>query len=1569
MLKTSLNIVILSAVLCAALVFLPLRVRIIEPQIREIGTKQIRHPFNFEALYFSFPNKIILKNPVVGNSFSCRSATFYLNPFKFLFTPLNPEKYVSVVEFEHPQIDIIRLKNLSAGTRHPATPLKPGSMDIYLRDAQVFYDGVSLINGFSGELLYRPGTAESEILLRSDSFDTSIKITSPKVGQDKYIFSGLAKISHNMLNGLADITASYSAADGSFEADISIPKLDMAGLSFSNSTLKISANKTLTMVNCTTNAGNIAYSSTLTGRKLAADLDLLKLNNKLKGSVSIDLSTGQNFAAGHIDISGMSYNGIRISDIRNVVKESSNGDLFVTSTFNGTTLKAETIISGKKNVACNVNDRNKVVGRIEGSLLPMDIRVDINSVKYDDLIKSYANGFTATGLVGLKGTINADVTNMDLYLNKLKYTGGTENNYIVRFIRKKGLMGLMAKAFNDEWKIEYYGIDENTWFIKSRFNQFNVRENLRKLGIQDNVDCHLDGNVSYNSNGSLDCDLNLNNLNWNKIHNGSGRFLFKYSDGKVDIKSASVKSDTGYFSITGGTRTASGSEVSEFDLKFSNFSVKDFLFDGLVRLNLETSRHGSKNAFYGSVNSDDLNIGNSARGKLSSKLYISDGNLNIYDIVYANYVRGKLHINFPRDDAYGLIKLNKFPVKFITDTFSGNFTGSLKLSGPSLTPNLELEGSIPDASYQSTMFSCNGVLLIKNGKYYLKNMELRKDTSSISVIGEVWPLLGLKIDYKALDLPLIDHLFGTDHKLSGRINGYIFANGYLGTPKLNIQASGTDLKLNGKKLDSLEAKFKYENNQLTAENSLIKYSDSELKISNGSAVDFKKKDFDIKIELNNYKIGTMEIFGKLNAKGGWKLVKERLSISSTVKANKVWLNQFNLGDVFLNIDYFNGIITFHPRLKSPVTVEGKIDAGSPGIIRFENISFSNRGDMRVSAGGYVSKKDFELDFNGNGMEASALADILGLGFGIEGKTNLRLVCKGNPDNPLLKATLDISRGELSGIPFDSASVRAENEKDYVVIENLKITRDKAYLITGKGKFPFSFSRNNFINVSDKPVLFEAKLENGSLAILPEITDFFKSAKGRVDSYLKIKGSTKKPEILATLIVKDADIGLSRYVSRLKNLTVNLEMKNNVLKINRFDAKAGKSVLKIEGNVLFDKFMPKTLNITCKTQGNKGISIVVPELPIPSALFKSQKIDLLKNNSTGEPRFDIKLTGPANKPTISGWALLDNTHFTYPSLIPSGNDDKMEGIIDKVTWNLELKAGENTWYENELVDVNVQGGIQLTGKGAYPTVDGKVEALRGSISYVGTDFKIKSANLDIVKNDVYLQGEGECEIYDQDSNDYDTVTLQIDRAKLAEIKPRFISKNNSLLASDKTMQKAAGIQSLDSDSTNNVRRQLVRFFDSTLATPLAKTLLIKSGLADSFKVNYSNSYANNSQSPIPIPSPDTDPSSMANVLAGTKYSLEKYLTDRVLLGYSVTFDNFQNKLDLRHELELSYRWTKNLFIKGYYGLDTNNPMGEYDKKITFERQWKFGLPSFSKSSNDKASRQQKHQQTSDPKEGN
>ena len=118
----------------------------------------------------------------------------------------------------------------------------------------------------------------------------------------------------------------------------------------------------------------------------------------------------------------------------------------------------------------------------------------------------------------------------------------------------------------------------------------------------------------------------------------------------------------------------------------------------------------------------------------------------------------------------------------------------------------------------------------------------------------------------------------------------------------------------------------------------------------------------------------------------------------------------------------------------------------------------------------------------------------------------------------------------------------------------------------------------------------------------------------------------------------------------------------------------------------------------------------------------------------------------------------------------------------------------------------------------------------------------------------------------------------------------------------------------------------------LTMPFAKTVLRKVGIIDDFRVSYDQTSAGISAS-------DT----FANLFLGNKYSIEKNLTNQILFGYSVIFDEFNRRLDLRHEVEIRYKFTDKLFLIGNYELEFGKHSRQPDKRLMLQYQMHFGSP--------------------------
>ncbi len=224
-------------------------------------------------------------------------------------------------------------------------------------------------------------------------------------------------------------------------------------------------------------------------------------------------------------------------------------------------------------------------------------------------------------------------------------------------------------------------------------------------------------------------------------------------------------------------------------------------------------------------------------------------------------------------------------------------------------------------------------------------------------------------------------------------------------------------------------------------------------------------------------------------------------------------------------------------------------------------------------------------------------------------------------------------------------------------------------------------------------------EQGSLSILNGLTSEIEDAKGSFKAQAHITGTLAKPIANGYFSTKDGEVRSNRYFKKLKSLNIDLFWRNNLLAVKEFSGRIGDGIVKIKGKVFFNGITPQKYDLTFFSDGKNGIPISVPELPIPSPLFKSEDWQFLSNLSQGEPRFSVHFSGPSDNPLLSGWVILEKTHFTYPSLAKgTGRESIFDDLWPKLNWNIELISAKNTWYDNELVSANITGSIKFTGRG-------------------------------------------------------------------------------------------------------------------------------------------------------------------------------------------------------------------------------------------------------------------------------
>ena len=1471
--KKSLALISILAALLIFFVFFALRLQFLEMPLRAALEKIAGHPVTFSRVEYRPFNRITISNLTVGRSVRCRNITVYLNPVKLIRNLRRPELSLSHVSIEGFWIDTGAEKWAFPVNTAKRTATAVPDFSVSWEGGEIVFPGRKL-NNVAGTAKIADKTA-AVVTAQFSGYNLSASVQG---GNTPAIFPLTARLTATG-NG-ANISASLAAnrsPDKTITANILLPRISCKLFSVSDTSGTVTLREDAFSGELSNAASRITVSGTAAG-SFSADAAFL-LSQILPGA------TG--YAKLHAEVTGEKATcDCNISDVTISGRSLGTTAFTLARSTDGAWLGAGTIAPAgykfdiylKNNYAALTADSGrKARASVTGQLSPPGLAVKINDWPLEKLPGIYPQIPGLQGSISVNGSINGD--NADMLVSC-------------------------------------------SWLHPELHTEATVQ-----------------GTLKYSFNKTGEAKLSLKNMRWGDQRFSSGKIHARLTPENIEMTDFALHANKG--TVSGRASTGIGGKESTCDvqLQFYRFPVAAALVSGPMELHGIIRRTGAWE-FSGNVNSSAFKVNDKPANKISAGIKLTAEELSIGDFRWESLARGSLRLDRVTQAIEGSCAVTSFPFSLVTNQLTGTVNGSALIAGTLQQPSITLSYSSKDTVYKDFSFSHNGKIYFRNGELYLDKVLVSSGGAAATITGKAYPRFDLSGTINKLPGERLATLLHLPAAVKGALTGSVNLKGEQSAPLVSIAVNGDDISIDNVHLGELKSSARLTGGRIMIDSLVAKFSDSELRLHENSFIEPVKKKFDIISEWRNVRAGPADLNGTLRLNGSWKqLPGQQPLMRATVRSDDFWINEHNLHSCAVNAQLQNGVLTFTPVERQQLAVSGHVVLKDlPGALRFERLSVGWGGERNILLDGEFGENTWDFMASGKAVSASAVAELINSPVSVDGGMDFTIVGKGSLHDPQLEGSINVSKGSIADAAYDNINIQFSARDNTLSLIHAKLVKDAGYTITAGGVAPLYLSKKSRAAGGDKPVDIEIKMEQGTLGLLTSVTPEITSASGSLEAQLRLTGTIERPSLNGYCRITGGRLSARSYVQKMSNINATLLWKDNLLSVKEFSGKMGDGSVRLTGSVAFTGFAPGSVNLALQTEGAKGVPIFVPELPIPSPLIKDD-IALLSNVSRAEPRFLIRLEGPAEHMLLSGWAELENAHFTYPSrLKKSDQENPLKNFWPRIAWDLELRAGKNTWYDNELVSVNTQGAIKLSGKGAFPTVDGRVESIRGTISYLGTEFKINSAVLEIVKGDVILEAEGETESYGKTAEDNDTIRMYIDRARIGLIKPRFVSKNSPGMASEKALVRATGIDAEMYSVTDRdflLRQQLVRIFDSTLATPLAKKLLRTSGLADTFRVQH---IAQEQVAPLEPGNP-----TLSELLYGTKYSMEKYLGDRFLVGYSLTFDQLQNKLDLRHEIEVSYRLQHNIFVRGTYEIETRNPLRQYDRRITIEQQWRFGWP--------------------------
>ena len=976
----------------------------------------------------------------------------------------------------------------------------------------------------------------------------------------------------------------------------------------------------------------------------------------------------------------------------------------------------------------------------------------------------------------------------------------------------------------------------------------------------------------------------------------------------------------------------------------------------------------------GNIRSSNLKLNDKEFKKAGSNISYKEKVINFTSLNLDKEYQAKLKLDFSKKPYIKgdlAVNVNKISSLFtlLPDKFSkfsipkGQIKGRFFISGLLSDPDIRAYLHIFKAQFRNINFDFLSNLFYHEGRLKVKTnlLQIEKE-GRVHISGNVSfkdkPLEGagtnLLFKLSKINLKFLKNLLRAEKKikLEGMAGGILNLTGSFSSPVLSGDIQVHNGSIKSFKVKELNTEFTLTDKKITFSQFCVKRKEGEIIFSPGSYFDFNQSDlwqFRIKPVFKNINLFNISFFGGFQGKGsvGFSPV---LKVKAEVITDNLWINHHNFEKENLKISFQKNHLEFIPFNERDKYLEGKIDFSNKPAIIFDKVKIYKKGEEIFTVGGLLDleqdKTNLLIRGLNSGIEVETIIDLLNIRiFQITGKSRFNLKIKGNLKEPFFSCNVDVMQGSLAGLKFDNLKSSLFTKKKMIIIEELNVTRKNEHLLTGSGEIPFVFTqKGKEENRMQKLNLSLALQSKEGLSLLSSLSDKIKKIKGNIEGKLKVKGTLAKPEIKGYLAINDAQISSKDVMRKIKNFKVDIQMEGEQIQVKKIYGEIGKGNINIWGRMYLKEFFKlEKFDLYMETSKKRGIPLSLEDIPIPQNTFFDRLFPNLP--SSGEAKISAYFYGDSQDYHIDGTAELFNAHFTYPP-IPmkkiwedrAYREGKQWSFLNRATWNFQINAVENVWYENQFANVNVRGWIKLKDKTKKIRVSGKVEAIKGDVNYVGTNFEIKEATLEFKDGIGYLEGKAETRVQRLESQTgkdgrwtEDVIVMVFEKGKLGEVKPIFFSKNFPDTNSEQAMRLAITGVDVDNmpaeDRETFLRREVVRLLDSTLASPFIKNVLKRTGLLDVVKITKEDEKV---EQKIDIRSGQT------SLWNGTTITVGKYLNDRLFLGYSLgLYEKLQNKLDLKQEIEMSYRLKRSLYIKSILGLE------EEEKKIFLEHQWRFG----------------------------
>lgn len=813
---------------------------------------------------------------------------------------------------------------------------------------------------------------------------------------------------------------------------------------------------------------------------------------------------------------------------------------------------------------------------------------------------------------------------------------------------------------------------------------------------------------------------------------------------------------------------------------------------------------------------------------------------------------------------------------------TGNVEHELTLTGPLSNPNLQGKIKLTQGSlYGQLIARAEGSYERREGAIIVNNLELLSLGTHIKLSGTVAADNRLNFIVKAEDIKLSRLRVNYPYPVSGKVDVSGQVTGTVDSPRLEGQLEAPLVLLNGQEIKNVFSQISYQDGYATIQK--LRFAQGTGNYIFAGTADLNTKDINGLLRVENGELDDILAIANLPDRGIRGRLNGEIALSGSMTNPNVLLRgaitsgqikNYSLDSIDIDAELNNKIITINKFM-------GK--QGVDGIL--------------VARGQADLNGDIDMEVGGRDIETGILPALFDTTIETTGKFSFNAQATGRTADPNVAVSLDIKNGSVANAAFDNLYGLFVYNQGSIHVNQLLLARGP-YKASAYGVIPLkalNHQGRSQADVTDRMDL-KLRLDNADLSILPLLTKEVAWATGPTTGEISVGGTLAQPALDGQLTVANGTIKLADLSEPIQNVGVDIRFKDDTITINDFDGKMGGGSYALSGSARLNGL----------AFDNYDIMLSLDHLGIKHKYF------------AGPLDGVVSLTSEKGKPLLYGKLNITNATVNIPA-VPEGGELAWDAGLD-----VELVIGNKVrMYNPYLYDFLAEGKVKFAGTLQKPRASGRIEAQRGTVKYLTNRFTIESgsaeftqyrsiipiiklkANAKLQQTRVNLAINGPATAMDLTLTSEPALSQQ-EIISILTLRGGDFSKANSQSRHDSVLGHDQLVNLLDA----GLQMRFIAEIENTMQTALGvdEFRLVKSSVFDA--------YSNRA-------SQDNNDSSFQ----GYNLEIGKYLTDKLLLSYTMDLDQNKNSVSLRYDLN------KRIAIGGTLG-GMNNGLVVVETRVNF-----------------------------------